>query len=272
MNGNGNGGSHRLRRILDLTLPWLVPLAFLIVWQLFGSLGLIPNRVLPTPVDVLQAGIRLAENGQLWEAIRISSWRALLGFAIGGGIGFLLGLLNGVSSLAEKLTDSSIQMIRNVPHLALIPLVIVWFGIGEDGKVFLVALGVSFPIYLNTLHGIRSVDPGLIEMGSVYGLSRLELYRSIILPGALPSILVGLRYALGIMWLTLIVAETISSKEGIGYMAMNAREFFQLDVVVLSIVLYALLGKLSDLIAKWLERRWLKWHPHFRKAPVPQNS
>jgi sulfonate transport system permease protein len=272
MKGNGNGGTRLIHRVGKHVLPWLVPAAVLIVWQLLGSFGLISNRVLPTPMDVLEAGIRLAGNGELWKALKISTWRALLGFMIGGGIGFLLGLLNGVSSLAEKLTDSSIQMIRNIPHLALIPLVIVWFGIGEDGKVFLVALGVSFPIYLNTLHGIRSVDPGLVEMGKVYGLSRLELYRTVILPGALPSVLVGLRYALGIMWLTLIVAETISSKEGIGYMAMNAREFFQLDVVVLCIVLYALLGKLSDLIAKWLERRWLQWHPHYRKASVPQTS
>jgi sulfonate transport system permease protein len=137
----------------------------------------------------------------------------------------------------------------------------VWFGIGEEAKLFLVSLGVFFPVYLNTFHGIRSVDPGLIEMGKVYGLSRWSLYKDIILPGALPSILVGIRYALGIMWLTLIVAETVAADAGIGYMAMNAREFMQMDVIVLSILLYALLGKLSDTIAKWLERRWLRWNP-----------
>jgi sulfonate transport system permease protein len=268
MNENRNS----LGRSKEYVLPWLIPIVVLSFWQLLGSLGWIPNRVLPTPVEVIKAGIRLTENGQLGQALKISTWRALAGFAIGGGIGFALGLLNGVAKLAEKLTDSSIQMIRNVPHLALIPLVIVWFGIGEEGKIFLVALGVSFPIYLNTLHGIRSVDPGLIEMGKVYGLRRWELYSKVILPGAMPSILVGLRFGLGIMWLTLIVAETISAKEGIGYMAMNAREFFQLDVVVLSIVLYALLGKLSDLMAKWLERRWLQWHPHFGKTDVNRTS
>ncbi|MNP07125.1 putative aliphatic sulfonates transport permease protein SsuC [compost metagenome] len=174
--------------------------------------------------------------------------------------------------MSEKLTDSTIQMIRNVPHLAMIPLVIAWFGIGEEGRIFLVALGVLFPIYINTLHGIRSVDPGLIEMGKVYGLRHWQLYRKVILPGALPSILVGFRFALGIMWLTLIVAETIAANSGIGYMAMNAREFFQLDVVVLSILLYALLGKLSDLLAKGLERRWLKWHPHFAKEGLQQSK
>uniref|UniRef100_A9U835 Predicted protein n=1 Tax=Physcomitrium patens TaxID=3218 RepID=A9U835_PHYPA len=146
-------------------------------------------------------------------------------------------------------------MIRNIPLFALLPLFIIWFGIGEEIKLALVSLGVFFPVYLNTFHGIRSVDPGLIEMGKVYRMSRRSLYAHIVLPGALPSILVGVRYALGITWLVLIVAETVAADAGIGYMAMNAREFFQLDVIVLSIVIYALLGKLSDSLAKRLEKR-----------------
>jgi sulfonate transport system permease protein len=154
-------------------------------------------------------------------------------------------------------------MLRNVPHLAMIPLVILWFGIDEEAKLFLVAVGVFFPIYLNTYHGVRTVDAGLVEMARVYGVRGLRLFLTVILPGALPSILVGLRYALGIMWLTLIVAETISASSGIGYMTMNAREFLQTDVVVLGILIYALLGKLADLAARWLERRWLAWHPAF---------
>ena len=136
-------------------------------------------------------------------------------------------------------------MVRNIPNLALIPLVILWFGIEDDAKLFLVALGVFFPVYVNTFHGIRTVDAQLVEMGRIYGMSRRDLFRRVILPGALPSIFVGLRYALGIMWLTLIVAETISANSGIGYMAMNAREFMLIDVVVLAILLYALLGKLA---------------------------
>jgi sulfonate transport system permease protein len=157
-------------------------------------------------------------------------------------------------------------MIRNVPHLALIPLVILWFGIDEEAKLFLVALGVFFPLYLNTYHGVRTVDPGLIEMGRVYGLRGFRLYRDVILPGALPSILVGFRYALGIMWLTLIVAETISASSGIGYMTMNAREFLQTDVVMLGIIIYSVLGKVADLCTLWLERRCLDWHPAFQAS------
>ncbi|MDF2668776.1 MAG: ssuC [Paenibacillus sp.] len=246
-------------------LPWIVPVVFVILWQVFVQYGVVPTRILPTPWMVLEAGYKLAIAGTLFEYIWTSSKRAFIGFVIGGGIGFVMGMLNGVFRLSEKLFDSSLQMIRNVPHLALIPLVILWFGIQEEAKIFLVALGVLFPIYLNTLHGIRSVDPGLIEMAKVYGLRGFALYRHVILPGALASILVGVRFALGFMWLTLIVAETISANEGIGYMAMNAREFMRMDVVVLAIVLYAVLGKLSDLFAKLLERIWLQWHPNYSK-------
>ncbi|WP_139991133.1 aliphatic sulfonate ABC transporter permease SsuC [Paenibacillus paridis] len=253
------------RLINSRIAPAIVPIVILIIWQLLGQFGWISSRTLPTPLQVAEAGIAMTKSGQLFHYIGSSTWRAFIGFAIGGGIGFLLGLLNGLSQTANRLLDSSIQMIRNVPHLALIPLVILWFGIGETAKVFLVVLGVFFPIYLNTLHGIRSIDPGLVEMAKVYGLRGFALYKEVILPGALSSILVGVRYALGFMWLTLIVAETISANSGIGYMAMNAREFMRLDVVVLAIIMYAILGKLSDTAAKILEEKLLKWHPNYVK-------
>jgi len=254
------------RKYLDKLLPWVVPILLLSVWQLGVQFGLLSTRILPAPIDVLSAGIRLCSTGELFRHLEISTRRALVGFLIGGGTGFILGLLNGILPLAEKMFDTSIQMIRNIPHLAMIPLVILWFGIGEEAKLFLISIGVLFPIYLNTFHGIRSIDSGLIEMGKVYGLKPISLFWQVILPGALPSILVGLRYALGIMWLTLIVAETIASDSGIGYMAMNAREFMQTDVVVLSILLYAVLGKLADTTAKVLEAKCLEWHPNYQVA------
>jgi len=188
------------------------------------------------------------------------------GLFIGGSIGFVLGLMNGLFTMSNRILDSSLQMIRNIPHLALIPLVIRWFGIGEQGKLFLIILGVFFPIYLNTMHGVRSTDPRLLEMGKVYGLSPWRLLTRIILPGALPSILVGLRYALGIMWLTLIVAETIASDSGIGFMVMNARDFLQFDVVMFGILLYALLGKAADTATRGLEQWLLRWNPNYRHA------
>lgn len=246
-------------RVAEHLLPWGLPFLLAILWQLLSQKGWISPGILPMPTQVLEAAIRLTKSGELFQYIADSTARALLGMGIGGGIGLGLGFLTGLFPLAEKLLDTTIQMLRNIPHLALIPLAILWFGIGEESKVFLVALGVFFPLYLNTYHGIRTVDPGLIEMGKVFGIGDWSLFRKIILPGAMPAILVGLRYALGIMWLTLIVAETISSDSGIGYMAMNAREFMQMDVVVLSILLYALLGKLADLLAKGLEKRILRW-------------
>lgn len=247
-------------------LPWVIPVGLIAAWQVSSSLGILSARVLPNPIDIFTAAVELTKSGQLFTDVWTSTKRAFLGFLIGGGIGFILGLANGLSKLSESLLDSSIQMIRNIPHLALIPIVILWFGIGEEAKLFLVALGTFFPIYLNTYHGIRSVDGSLIEMAHVYELKGFSLFWHIIFPAALPSILVGVRFALGITWVTLIVAETIAADSGIGYLAMNAREFMQLDVVVLSIILYALLGKLSDVTAKFAEKRFLKWHPSHQKS------
>jgi sulfonate transport system permease protein len=243
---------------------WILPFVLLIVWEAASRAGALPERLLPAPSAVAEAFWETVQNGTLVVNVAISTQRALQGLLIGGGIGFALGVLNGLWKPAEVLLDSSLQMLRNVPHLAMIPLVIIWFGIDEAAKIFLVASGVMFPIYLNTYHGIRSVDKGLIEMAKVYGLSRFALFWRIVMPGALPSVLVGLRYALGIMWLTLIVAETISTSSGIGYMTMNAREFLQTDVVLLGIVIYALLGKLADVLTRALERRLLAWHPAYQ--------
>jgi sulfonate transport system permease protein len=245
-------------------LPWLVPLALIVLWQLSASRGWLSSRVLPAPLDVAAAAWTLALSGELGTHVRVSAARALTGLAIGGGLGLVLGLLTGSVRLFETLLDSTIQMVRNIPALAMIPLVILWFGIDETAKLFLIAVSVFFPIYLNTFHGIRNVDPGLIEMGRSYGLSGWQLYKHIILPGAVSSILVGLRFSLGLMWVILIVAETISAQAGIGYLTMNAREFLQTDIVLVGILLYALLGKLADLFAKGLERYWLRWHPGYQ--------
>ena len=247
-------------------LPWLLPTLVLAGWQAAASFGLVSTRFMPAPLDVAAAGWRLAQTGELWENLWVSFARAAAGFLIGGGIGLSFGLANGLSNLSEKLTDTTLQMVHNIPHLSLIPLVILWFGIDEGAKLFLVALGVFFPVYANTLHGIRSVDPQLIEMGRVYGMNRRELFWRVVLPGALPSIFVGVRYALGIMWLTLIVAETISANSGLGYMAMQAREFMLVDVVVLAILIYAGLGKIADSLTRALERTCLSWNPAYRNA------
>ncbi|AYG66497.1 MULTISPECIES: aliphatic sulfonate ABC transporter permease SsuC [unclassified Rhizobium] len=245
-------------------LPFLLPVAVIAAWQLASSFGWISTRIMPSPAEVVVAFWQTTISGQLPNNILVSAGRAFAGLLVGGSIGFLLGIANGVSRLSEQLTDTTLQMLRTIPHLAMVPLVILWFGIGEESKLFLTALGVLFPIYLNTYHGVRNVDRGLIEMGRVYGMSNWTLFRKVIFPGALPSILVGLRFALGIMWLTLIVAESIAASSGIGYMANNAREFGMTDVVVLTLVIYAILGKLADVIARTIERRALRWNPAYR--------
>ncbi len=242
---------------------WALPLALLAAWQTAAEFGWLSSRILPAPSAVMVAAYDLGRSGELWRHLAVSTWRALLGLAIGGGLGLLLGLLTGSFKRVETLLDTTMQMLRNIPQLALIPLVILWFGIDETAKIFLIALGTFFPIYINTHHGIRSVDRGLVEMARSHGLSGWPLYREVILPGALASILVGLRFSLGFTWVLLIVAETISARSGIGYMTMNAREFLQTDVVLLGILLYALLGKFADVAVSALERRWLRWHPGY---------
>ncbi|KQV61777.1 aliphatic sulfonate ABC transporter permease SsuC [Duganella sp. Root336D2] len=244
--------------------PWALPLALLLAWELAARIGWLSSRILPEPLAVVQAFWTLAVSGELWQHLKTSLWRATSGFAIGSSAGLALGLLTGTWRLAETLLDTTLQMVRNIPALALIPLVILWFGIDETAKLFLLAVGVFFPVYLNTFHGIRSTDAGLVEMARSYGLRGWPLYREVILPAALPSILVGVRFSLGLVWVLLIVAETISAQAGIGYMTMNAREFLQTDVVLVGILLYAVLGKLADMLARGLEKYYLRWNPAYR--------
>lgn len=244
-------------------LPWLLPVVLIAIWQVAADTGLITRRTLPAPFAIARAAADLLASGELLQHAAVSCQRALLGFAIGGGLGLAAGVLNGMSSLAARLLDTTLQMLRNIPHLAIIPMVILWFGIGESAKVFLVAVGVFFPVYLNTYHGVKLVDPALLEMAKLYRLNQWALFWRVILPGAMPNILLGVRYGLGIMWLTLIAAETISANAGIGYMTMNAREFLQTDIVLVGVLLYALLGKLADMAARGLERLCLSWHPNF---------
>ncbi len=241
----------------EIFLQWLLPIFLIFAWYMATNTG--HNTILPSPGKVLDRAVVMIKNGQLLEYTSVSAKRAIIGFMIGGGIGFLLGLINGMWRISDITLNTTLQMLRNIPILALISLMIVWFGIGEKVKIIMVAFGVFFPLYINTYHGIKALDKGLIEMGKVYGLKGFSLFSNIILPGALASVLVGIRLSLGTMWLILIAAETIAADAGIGYMAMTARELMQMDKVVLSIIIYALLGKLSDVIASMLERKLLKW-------------
>lgn len=257
--------SGRAQFLLRWASPWLAPVGLLLLWELLSRSSVIPSRLMPAPLGVIVAGFEAATNGDLTLHLAVSTLRAAAGLTIGSAVGLVLGLLTGLSRPLQWVLDGPIQMLRAVPALALVPLVILWFGLGESGKIFIVAVTVVFPVYLNTFHGVRSVDPQLIEMARVYGLRGFALNREVILPGALPSILVGLRFALGLSWLVMIVAESVGAQSGLGYIAQNAREFMQMELLVLTIVLWALLGKASDVLARRLERWLLPWQPRSQR-------
>jgi sulfonate transport system permease protein len=252
----GRGLPRPLRRALG-------PLLVVALWHLASISGALPPEVLAGPGTVITSAGKLWASGELQQAMWTSLGRAASGLAIGGSIAVALAVVAGLFRLGEDLVDSTMQMLRTIPTLALIPLLIIWFGIGEAPKIALVALGTAFPLYLNLYAGIRNVDQKLIEAGRTLGLGRAGLVWNIILPGALPNALVGLRYALGIAWLALVFGEQVNATAGIGYLMSTAREFFQTDVIVVCLVVYALLGLVVDAIVRILERVLLAWRPTF---------
>lgn len=239
------------------------PLLLVLLWHIASRTGVLPPEVLAGPGTVVGAAAKLWASGELPEAIAVSLRRAMLGLFIGGSIGVTLAVISGLLRLGEDLIDSSVQMLRTVPNVALIPLLIIWFGIGEQPKVALIALATAFPLYLNVYAGIRNADQALVEAGRTLGLSRLALIVHVILPSALPNALVGLRFALGVSWLALVFGEQINATAGIGYLMNTAREMFQTDVIVVCLVVYALLGLVVDFVVRTLERLLLSWRPSF---------
>ncbi len=251
--------------VFDGLAPWIAPVLLVLLWEALCRAGVIPPRLLPSPAGVLTTAFRETIHGELGVHLAISALRAGVGLLIGAALGLVLGLLTGLSRSVQLIVDGPLQMLRAVPALAVVPLVILWFGLGEVGKVFIVVITVIFPVYMNTFYGVRSVDPQLIEMARIYELRPFALYREVILPGAMPSILIGLRFALGLSWIVMIVAETIGATSGLGYIAQNAREFMQMDLLVLTITLWAVLGKVTDVLARKLERLLLPWQPKMQR-------
>jgi sulfonate transport system permease protein len=242
------------------------PVLIVLAWQAGASLGLIPSRLVASPAAILDSMWTLTATGELPRHLAVSLSRVGVGLAIAIVVGVAFALVAGLSRLGEDAVDAPLQMVRTMPHLALVPLFILWFGIGEVPKIALVALGALFPIYLNLFAGIRGVDPKLVEAANTLGLSRGELIRHVILPGALPSALIGLRYALGVAWLSLVVGEQINAQAGIGYMMMDAREFLRTDIIMVGLLVYALLGLGADQLVRALERGALVWRPSLVSA------
>jgi sulfonate transport system permease protein len=248
----------RRRRLPDLR-RWISPIALIALWQVASATGLLPPDKLSSPWTVLRAGIDTARSGELGEAFAVSITRVGIGFVCGAGVALVLGVVAGLSNWGNVLIDPPVQMLRTLPFLGLIPLFILWFGIGEEPKIVLVALGVAFPLYLNVHSGIRNVDDQLIEATTALGFTRWERLWHVILPAAVPQTLVGLRQSLGIAWLALIVGETVNADAGLGYLINNAREFLRTDVIVVGLVVYAVLGLVTDALVRLIERRALRW-------------
>ena len=253
----------RPRRLGHLGTRVIGPVALVAIWQLLSTAGVINTRTLPSPWQVIDTFGHLWGSGTLPQDLLVSLRRGAEGLVLGIVIGGVFGVLTGMWRLGERLFDPTVQMLRTVPFVALWPLLIVWFGIGEAPKVIMVAFACAFPIYINTYAGIRNVDTKLIESGRVVGLNSRSLLRSVVLPGALPQFLVGLRLAMGLAVVALVVAESINATSGIGYMMQNAEQFVETNVIMVGLVVYALIGLIADLLVRLLERAVLPWRQSF---------
>jgi sulfonate transport system permease protein len=246
-------------RGLSLSLRASVPLLLLLAWWYGSSTGFIPGHVLASPRDVVLAFLELEQSGQLKEFLLASLQRAALGVALGVTVGLVLGALAGLTSLGEELIDPTMQMLRAIPFLAVVPLYISWFGIDEQFKVMLIASSSAFPMYAYSYLGVRGVDRKVIEAARGYGLSGFALLRQVILPSALPNLLMALRICLAISVVGLIAAEQVGTTRGIGYLVLLAKQYYRQDYMVLCLVLYAVLGLLFDLFIRLLERYTMPW-------------
>ncbi|CAM5303818.1 ABC transporter permease [Streptomyces spiroverticillatus] len=253
----------RLRKVPRWLRRTVGPLLLLVLWQVFSATGVLPGDVLASPGTIARAGGGLIADGTLPDAMATSLQRVAVGLVLGVAVGVSLALVSGLSRLGEDLVDASVQMLRTVPWVGLIPLFIIWLGIGEAPKVALIALGVAFHLYLNVYAGIRGVDAQLVEAGEALGLGRWGLVRHVVLPGALPGAMTGLRYSLATAWLALVFGESINADAGIGFLMNQAREFFRTDVIVVCLVVYAFLGLIADAVVRLLERLLLQWRPTF---------
>ncbi len=241
----------------------VVPILLIVIWQVASSNGWISPSVLPSPSDIVSTFNDKLSDGTLLPSIGISLRRVLIGSSIGIGLAVCMGTLSGLSRLGQDLFDGPMLMLQAMPFPGLVPLLMVWLGIGESIKIGIVAIGSFFPVYINIARGIRGLDPRLRELARTRGVGRWQMIRHIVLPGVLPQFLVGLRFSLAIAWLCLIFGETIAADSGIGYMMMQAETFNETNVIVLGLVIYAILGLLVDQFVRFLEWRLLRWKREF---------
>jgi sulfonate transport system permease protein len=256
-----SASSRQRLRLVQIGGRWLSPLLLLLLWELGSRTGLIPEHTLAAPSAVLGTLFEMIVSGELPSNLVVSFGRVAFGLFIGLSLGVALALVAGLSRTGELAVDPLMQIKRTIPVVALSPLFIVWFGIGETPKVALIAFATIFPVYLNLYSGIRGVDTRLLDAAKSFGLSRGELIWHVVLPSALPSLLVGLRYSLSISIIVLVIAEQINASAGLGYLINNARDFMRTDIIVVCLMVYAILGLGADWAVRALEKRALRWRP-----------
>jgi len=242
----------------------VVPALLLALWQAVVDLGVYERGQLAPPLDVVAAFRELAAADLLGPNVAISVQRVLWGFGLGAAVALVLGVLVGLSRTIEAFLAPTLQGIRAIPSLAWVPLLLLWMGFGEAPKITLVAIGAFFPVYGNLVAGIRQIDRKLVEVGRAYGLRRLSLVREVMLPASLPSLLTGLRMGLAQGWLFLVAAELLGASQGLGFLLVDGGNSSRVDIVLLSIVLLAFLGKTSDWLLQLVERRLLRWTDTFK--------
>lgn len=252
------------KKVKGLALGLVIPFILLVVWESAVRFNWLDAYVFPSPTMILQRIIELAQEGTLWGHVGITFFRVMIGFLAGTIAAVVLGSIVGYFKWFEQLMDPLIQAFRAIPSLAWVPLFILWMGIGESSKVMLIAVGVFFPIYLNIVSGIQGVDRKLIEVGKIYHFSPLQIVRRIILPASLPSFLVGLRSGVGLGWMFVVAAELMGASQGLGYLLIVGQNTYSPELIIASIILFALLGKATDSLLKALEARALKWQDNLQ--------
>lgn len=253
------------QRIKTIALGAVIPLVLIIIWEILSKIGVFPQHLLPAPSSIFVTLYHMASDGTLWSHLGITLFRLFAGFLLGVVVAVILGAAVGYLQKVESLLDPLIQAFRSIPSLAWVPLFILWMGIGEPSKVVLIAVGVFFPVYLNIVSGVQGVDRKLIEIGKIYHFSSIELIRKIILPASLPSFLVGLRSGLGLGWMFVVAAELMGASKGIGYLLVYGQNIYSPDLIISSIILFAVLGKITDSLLKNIELKALYWRDTVEK-------
>lgn len=246
-----------------LLLGGLLPILLIVVWEFASQVGWVESYQLPAPSFIMAKLVELMISGEVFGHIFITVYRVFAGFALGSLVAMIIGLIVGFSKNAEYLLDPIIQAFRSIPSLAWVPLFILWMGIGESSKVTMIAVGVFFPVYLNLVSGIISVDRKLIEVGKMYQLSLYQQIRQIIFPATLPSLLIGLRSGLGLGWMFVVASELMGASQGLGYLLVLGQNTLSPEMILISIVLFAIIGKTTDWLLKLLENRLLSWQDRF---------